>query len=289
MSRLRSIQSITPAPLTTEGEGVSIHRAFPNYSLSELDPFLLLDHMGPQELGPGEAKGFPDHPHRGFETVTYLLSGEFEHRDSFGHHGILRPGDVQWMRAGSGLVHSEVPGQSLIKNGGKMEGFQIWVNLPKRDKMKAPHYQELSADRIPSVMSADGKVEVKVIAGEALGVRGGVETHIPIQYLHLKLKPGAKHLQDLPKNLNAMLYVFAGGIDVNARNVPRFHLAALANDGDAIEFTAQEATQLLLLAGQPINEPVARYGPFVMNTRDELNQAFQDYRSGKMGSIAVGR
>ena len=280
---------MTPAPLVTDGEGVLIHRVFPNNQISEFDPFLLLDHMGPVELKPGEAKGFPDHPHRGFETVTYLLHGEFQHRDSFGHHGVLGPGDVQWMIAGSGLVHSEIPGDNLKKNGGRLEGFQLWVNLPKRDKMKAPHYQELSADRIPVAESTDGKVRVKVIAGQALGVNGAVETHIPIEYLHFKLAPGAKQVQELAKSLNAMLYVIGGKVEIGGRSVLEFHLAGLENDGEAVEFSSSTGAELLLLAAQPIHEPVARYGPFVMNTKDELYQAFEDYRTGKMGAITVGR
>jgi quercetin 2,3-dioxygenase len=289
MSGYRSIQRVTPAPLVTDGEGVLIHRVFPSSQITELDPFLLLDHLGPVELKPGEAKGFPDHPHRGFETVTYLLDGEFQHRDSFGHHGVLRPGDVQWMTAGSGLVHSEVPGDNLVKNGGKLQGFQLWVNLPKRDKMKPPHYQELSADRIPAATSADGKVRVKVIAGEALGVRGAVATHIPIEYLHFRLSPGAHHVQELPRNLNAMLYVISGAVQIGGRGVKEFHLAAFSNDGEAVEFSSSGNAEALLLAAQPIHEPVARYGPFVMNTKQELQQAFEDFRTGKMGSIALAR
>ena len=276
------------APLASDGDGVVIHRAFPNHELSELDPFLLLDHLGPVVLKPGEAKGFPDHPHRGFETVTYLLSGEFEHRDSFGHHGILHAGDVQWMTAGSGLVHSEVPGKELVKNGGKLEGFQLWVNLPSKDKMMAPRYQEFSAGGIPVAQSSDGKVEVKVIAGSALGVKGAVETHIPIECLHFKLQPGAVHVQEIAKGLNAMVYVIGGLLQTGDKTVPQFHLGLLGNDGsdgDAVEFQAAEATEFLLLAAQPIYEPVARYGPFVMNTQDELHQAFADFKSGKMGTL----
>ena len=284
MSRYRTIQRITAAPAVTDGDGVLIHRAFPSNQISELDPFLLLDHMGPMDLKPGEARGFPDHPHRGFETVTYLLAGEFQHRDSFGHAGVLHPGDVQWMTAGSGLVHSEVPGDSLVKNGGRMEGFQLWVNLPKRDKMKPPHYQEIGAALIP-VATAGDAVSVKVIAGEAAGVKGAVETHIPIQYLHFTLKAGAKYVHDVAAKLNAMVYVLKGSAVVAGKTVEKFHLAALANDGDAVEIGANEDAELLFLAAQPIHEPVARYGPFVMNTREELQQAFEDYRNGKMGTL----
>ena len=264
---------------------MAIHRAFPNNQLSELDPFLLLDHLGPMELKPGEARGFPDHPHRGFETVTYMLSGEFKHRDSFGHKGIIGPGAVQWMTAGSGLIHSEMPGDDIVKNGGRLEGFQLWVNLPKRDKMKAPRYQELPADRIPVAKSPDGAAEVRVVAGEALGIKGGVETHMPIQYLHFKLNAGAQVKHTIPRNLNAMIYTIKGAVSIDGKQVPEYNLAALANDADEIEASASEPAEFLLVAAEPIHEPVARYGPFVMNTQAELQQAFEDFRSGRMGSI----
>jgi redox-sensitive bicupin YhaK (pirin superfamily) len=266
-----------------EGEGVLVHRAFPNNQISELDPFLLLDHMGPMDLKPREAKGFPDHPHRGFETVTYLLAGEFQHRDSFGHRGELHAGDVQWMTAGSGLVHSEVPSENIVRNGGKLEGFQLWINLPKKDKMKAPHYQEVKASLIPKAFGEG--VEAKVIAGDALGVTGAVETHIPIQYIHFVLKAGAKVTHSVAAGLNAMVYVVKGAATVAGKEVQEYHLAALANDGDAVELGATEDTELLFLAAEPIGEPVARYGPFVMNTREELQQAFDDFRAGKMGTL----
>ena len=285
MATYRTLDRAIPAPLVSDGEGVLIHRAFPNHDLSEFDPFLLLDHLGPVDLKPGEAKGFPDHPHRGFETVTYLLSGEFEHRDSFGHHGVLKAGDVQWMTAGSGLVHSEVPGRSLVENGGRLEGFQLWVNLPKRDKMLAPRYQEYESSKIPTA-TGEG-VEIKVIAGDSLGVKGAVETHIPIQYLHFKLADGAKHIQEVPRGLNTMIYVISGGIFLDGGFIPEYHLAVLKNDADLVEFSASGDTQVLLLSAEPIHEPVARYGPFVMNTKDELAKAFEDYRAGRMGSINV--
>jgi redox-sensitive bicupin YhaK (pirin superfamily) len=284
MSRYRETRQILPAPLTSDGAGVSIHRAFPNNQLSELDPFLLLDHMGPMYPRPGEATGFPDHPHRGFETVTYMLHGEFRHRDSFGHSGVIGPGDVQWMTAGSGLVHSEMPGESVVKNGGRLEGFQLWVNLPAKDKMKAPRYQEISALHLPVARSSDGRVEVKIIAGDAMGQKGAVETQIPIQYLHIKLAAGAKFVQEVPSNLAAMLYVFEGSAEAGGVKAARFHLVELG-DGDSVEITSQETAELLLLAAQPIREPIARYGPFVMNTEAEVRQAFRDFREGRMGRI----
>ena len=289
MDSKRTLSRILEAPQAMEGEGVPIRRAFPSHEFGLLDPFLLFDHFGGVTLKPGEAKGFPDHPHRGFETVTYMLAGEFEHRDSFGHHGILKAGDVQWMTAGSGLVHSETPAKSMLENGGLLEGFQIWVNLPARDKMKAPHYQELSGANIPTARSEDGLAAVKVIAGSALGVKGAVETHIPIEYLHVRLQAGAVFTQALPANLNAMVYVFQGSVSVAGRNVPQYHVGEIATNGNSVTFEAAEPTDFLLLAAQPIKEPVARYGPFVMNTAAELQQAFEDYREGKMGSITVPR
>lgn len=281
----RSLQSLIEAALASEGEGVVIHRAFPTHSTGEIDPFLLFDHLGPIDLAPKEARGFPDHPHRGFETVTYLLNGEFEHRDSFGNHGLLGPGDVQWMTAGSGLVHSETPSRNLYENGGRLQGFQIWVNLPRKDKMKAPHYQEISHDKIP-VAQAEG-VECRIVAGQALGVQGAVQTHTPIQYLHFTLQAGAEVIQPAPATQNAMLYVIEGTGETLGTQVPRFHMAVFSPDGDAVQFRnpSAEPMQALLLTGEPLHEPVARYGPFVMNTREELQQAFDDYRAGRMGTL----
>ncbi|MGA2184854.1 MAG: pirin family protein [Bryobacteraceae bacterium] len=272
----RGILNVIPAVETLEGAGVRIHRAFPTRNFDYLDPFLLLDEMGPFDFAPGQSTGFPDHPHRGFETVTYLLDGQMEHRDSFGHHGRLNPGDVQWMTAGSGLVHSEMPGADLVKNGGLLHGFQLWVNLPKRDKMAAPRYQELKAADIPSAATPDGSVRVKVVAGESLGRRAAIGTHTPILYLHFTLQPGATHLQDVPRSWNAFAY-----------RIDRNELTIFAKNGDTVELTNPGDTpiELLLIAGEPIGEAVARYGPFVMNTKEELSQAFEDYRAGRMGAI----
>ena len=276
----RSVQRSVAALRTTEGAGVPIGRAFPTRSIEDLDPFLLLDHMGPITFKPGQNLGFPDHPHRGFETVTYLLSGQMEHKDSFGNRGFLEAGDVQWMTAGSGLVHSEMPGRDLVKNGGRLEGFQLWINLPKRDKMTPPRYQELKADQIPVAESPNGEVKVRVIAGESLGVKGAIESRTPILYLHLTLLPGASHVQAVPAAFNAFGYVIRGK--------EQGRVILFDHDGDEIrlENTSAEPLELLLIAGEPIQEPVARYGPFVMNTREELVQAFEDFRDGKMGTIS---
>lgn len=266
-----------------------IRRAFPTTRVEDLDPFLLFDHMGPVELAPGEALGFPEHPHRGFETVTYLLEGVMEHRDSFGNHGVLQPGDVQWMTAGSGLVHSEMPGADLVRNGGRLQGFQVWINLPQRDKMQPPRYQELKAAEIPFVENEDKTVRARVIAGEALGRKGAVATHTPILYVHYTLQPGASVTQRIPTNQNAMAYVIRGMAEFEglAKKAEEGRLAVFAGNGEEILISnsSDGPLDLLVLAGEPIGEPVERYGPFVMNTREELHQAFEDYRNGKMGVI----
>src|SRR5690348_14707879 len=195
---------------TLEGGGLLVQRPFPTASFSDFDPFLLLDEMGPMDVGPGEGKGAPDHPHRGFETVTYLLSGEMEHKDSSGRAGRLRSGDVQWMTAGSGVVHAEMPSAEFMRTGGRMHGFQLWVNLPQRDKMVKPRYQEIPSSRIPKATSADGLVSVSVIAGEAMGAKAVIETRTPIMYLHYRIKPGGVATQHVPHDYNAFAYVVDG-------------------------------------------------------------------------------
>jgi hypothetical protein len=256
----------------------------------QVDPFLLLDHLGPVTWGPGEGIGAPDHPHRGFETVTYLLSGEMQHKDSAGHSGSLRPGDVQWMTAGAGVVHSELPSDAFMKNGGTLQGFQVWVNLPARDKMMMPRYQDIPASRIPEATSADGKAKVRVIAGESLGQSAVIETHTPILYLHFTLQHGAEITQPVPENFNALAYVIRGELRAGdeGRLVREGQMASFGG-GDAVRLAvddkATEPADLLLLAGQPLNEPVERYGPFVMNTRQEIVQAIRDYNEGRLGKI----
>lgn len=287
---IRSVKSVTPAVATLEGAGFLVHRPFPSPSLDHLDPFLLLDEMGPSDLGPGEAKGAPDHPHRGFETVTYLLSGAMQHKDSQGNRGQLRPGDVQWMTAGSGVVHSEMPEPSFAASGGRMHGFQLWVNLPARDKMTKPRYQEIPAEGIPVAKSEDGKVTVHVIAGEALGQGAVIETRTPIFYLDCALEPGASLEQPAPPEFNVFAYVVEGeGIfGSNSRSARRHEMVQFAADGDAVRIEGAPGSPLrvLLIGGVPLNEPVARYGPFVMNTRAEIVQAFEDYQAGRLGEIA---
>jgi redox-sensitive bicupin YhaK (pirin superfamily) len=255
--------------------------------MMDLDPFLLLDQMGPTEFAPGEARGFPPHPHRGFETVTYLLSGEMQHRDSWGNRGVLRPGDVQWMTAGSGLVHSEMPGETLVKDGGRLHGFQLWVNLPRKEKMAAPRYQDTTSERIPVARDSSGSVAAKVIAGEALGVKGVIETRIPILYLHLKLESGAKHRQPIPQTENGLAFVISGNGNFSGQPASENQVVVFDRGGAEVEIanTGGNELSLLLIAGEPIGEPVARYGPFVMNRREELQQAVEDFHAGRMGEL----
>ncbi len=275
-----------PGHPTYEGEGFLVHRPFPSQELMDFDPFLLIDEMGPMDVAPGEAKGAPDHPHRGFETITYMLAGSFEHRDSQGHAGKLKPGDVQWMTAGSGLVHSETPEQEFAKSGGRMHGIQIWINLPKADKRMAPRYQEVPAAKIPSAEA--GGVKVRVIAGESMGVSAVIETRIPVTYLHFTLAPGVRFEQPLPASSNALAYVLSGAGIFNGERVTEHKMVAFGQNGDSVELVAapDEALEVLLLAAKPLHEPVARWGPFVMNTREEIIEAVEDYQAGRMGSIA---
>ncbi len=287
MTKSRSVRRIVPAVETLEGAGFLVHRPFPAGGLDQIDPFLLLDEMGPSELGPGEAKGAPDHPHRGFETVTYLLSGRMKHGDSRGNRGLLTPGDVQWMTAGSGVVHSEMPEAEFAARGGRMHGFQLWVNLPRKDKRMAPRYQEIPAAQIPVGRSADGRVTARVIAGEALGARAVIDTRTPIAYLDLSLEAGATHDQPLPEDFNAFAYVVEGrGSFGSEGTAARPHqLVLFGRDGDGVSLSAAPDSPLrvLLIAGRPIDEPVARMGPFVMNTRAELVEAYEDFQSGRLG------
>jgi redox-sensitive bicupin YhaK (pirin superfamily) len=281
----RSVDKVVTGTHTLEGAGFEVTRPFPTRTLDHVDPFLLLDEMGPTELKPGQAQGAPDHPHRGFETVTYVLEGEMEHKDSQGNAGSLGPGDVQWMTAGAGVVHAEMPSAAFQSTGGRMHGFQLWVNLPRRDKMMKPRYQELKAAQIP-VAEKDG-VRVKVIAGEALGVKAGIDTRTPIFYLHFTLAPGARHTQPVDPRYNALVWVVGGQATVHGRDVAKGQAALLARDGDEVvlENKTSVPADLLLLGGLPIEEPVARYGPFVMNEEREILEAIDDYRRGKLGRI----
>lgn len=288
----RPVARVFTAAQTQEGAGFHVNRPFPTRMMMDFDPFLLLDEMGPMQVAPGDAKGAPDHPHRGFETVTYLLAGEMEHRDSRGHAGKLTPGDVQWMTAGAGVIHSEMPSQAFQQRGGVMHGFQLWVNLPRTDKMMTPRYQELPAAGIPSATSEDGKVSVRVIAGEALGTRAAIETRTPILYQHFTLQPQGALDHSVPADFNVFAYVIDGEGQFGADATPAkthqmvvFGEAGEAGERVMVRNDSDKPLSFLLIGGKPLGEPVARYGPFVMNTESEIRQAILDFQAGRMGRI----
>jgi quercetin 2,3-dioxygenase len=286
----RRVARVVESVSTIEGGGFPVRRPFPIQGFSHFDPFLLIDHLGPVQWPPGGPLGAPDHPHRGFETVTYVLAGENEHRDSFGNADVLRPGDVQWMTAGGGVIHAEMPTERFHREGGNQEGFQIWVNLPAVDKMMTPRYQTLRASDIPQASTADGRVHARIIAGESLGKSARIDTRVPIQMLHFTIQPSGELLQPVPEEQSGLLYVFKGKATIGSdrREVAEGQAALLgAGDSVNISVSADETgpAEILLLSGKPLNEPVARYGPFVMNTREEIEQAFRDYQSGQFGLI----
>ena len=274
----RTITSVVPTHTVLEGGGFKVRRPAAMGRL--MSPFLLLDEMGPVDYGPGEAVGAPMHPHRGFETVTYLLSGGMQHADSAGNSGDLDPGDVQWMTAGRGIIHSELPQDHMMENGGRMHGFQIWVNLPAKDKMMKPRYQDIPSSEIPETSDDEGTVWAKVIAGRALGVEAVIDTVIPITLIHLRLKPGATYMQACETDHNVMLYAFGGSLKVAGKSLEDGGLGLLSS-GNSVTMTAgKKGAELLILGGPELGEPIARYGPFVMNTRQEIYQAVKDYNEG---------
>ncbi|HEY6793767.1 MAG TPA: pirin family protein [Kineosporiaceae bacterium] len=289
----RAVVSVTTAPSGFEGEGFPVRRAFAGVDLSRLDPFIHMDQMGEVEYAPGEPKGTPWHPHRGFETVTYIIDGAFVHRDSHGGGGMITDGDTQWMTAGSGLLHIETPPEELVVKGGIFHGIQLWVNLPRRLKFAPPRYQDIRGDQVALLSSPDGGALIRVIAGEVDGHAGPGITHTPIILLHATVAPGARLRLPWRRDFNALVYVLAGrGGAGTARRPIRTGQLALLGAGDTLTVDAareQEAAtpqlEVLVLGGQPIREPIAAYGPFVMNTRADLVQAFEDYQAGRLGTI----
>jgi quercetin 2,3-dioxygenase len=287
----RPVRRVVTAHRSLEGEGFQVRRPFPGMDLSLADPFLLLDHLGAVEYAPGEAKGAPWHPHRGFETVTYIIDGAFEHEDSTGGGGIIADGATQWMTAGAGVLHSELPTQELVTKGGLFHGVQLWVNLPRSLKWTPPRYQDIGPRDVGLVSSADGGALVRVIAGSLAGHDGPGVTWTPITYLHATLSPGAR--LDLPwsPEFNALVYVLGGRGTVGPSGTPleEGQLAVLGA-GSAITMQAAasqpvESWDVLVLGGLPIGEPVARYGPFVMNTRAEIIQAIEDFQAGRLATV----
>jgi len=293
VARPRPVKSVTFAPQGFEGEGFPVRRAFAGVLLEDLDPFIHLDQMGEVEYAQGEAKGTPWHPHRGFETVTYIIDGVFEHQDSNGGGGVITNGDTQWMTAGAGILHRERPPEWLVAQGGLFHGFQLWVNLPRAQKLAAPRYQDIRANEVALVRSPDGGALIRVIAGELGGHAGPGSTYTPMTLVHVTLSPGAKVSIPWRADYNALAYTLNGHGTVSAEQRPvGMGQLTVFGAGNTIELAASRVQEsrspsfdVVLLGGRPIREPVAWMGPFVMNTREEVIQAFDDYRLGRLGSI----
>lgn len=280
--RYRNVERLVKGVATADGAGVRLTRVLTQDLQRRLDPFLMLDAFR-NERAEDYIGGFPDHPHRGFETVTYMLAGRMRHRDSAGHEGLLGPGGAQWMTAGSGLIHSELPEQE----DGLMEGFQLWINLPASQKMVAPSYRDIPSTAIPEYLDATG-VRVRVIAGNSHGVVGAVtRPDTEPLYLDVHLPAGSEFVQEIPVGHHAFSYTYRGVAEIEGQAVGDRTMAILGNAGEAVRIKAQEATRLLLIAGRPLNEPIAQYGPFVMNTAEEIHQAFRDYERGAFHAVKV--
>ncbi|HJQ47619.1 MAG TPA: pirin family protein [Amycolatopsis sp.] len=293
----RPVRAVSTAPTGYEGEGFPVRRAFAGISSAVLDPFVHMDQMGEVEYAPGEPKGTPWHPHRGFETVTYILDGVFEHSDSQGGGGVITNGDTQWMTAGAGILHIEKPPEELVVSGGLFHGVQLWVNLPRASKFTPPRYQDIRATQAKLLSSADGGALLRVIAGDVDGHEGPGSTYTPITMIHATVSPGARLRVPWRTDFNALGYVLAGNGTVGADERP-IHKGQLAvfGEGGALTFgavtgqpVAEPNLEVLLLGGLPIREPVVQYGPFVMNTREEVAQAFEDYQAGRLGVIPADR
>ena len=290
---IRPVQRVTDAPASFEGEGFPVRRAFAGVPVAELDPFIHMDQMGEIEYAPGEPKGTAWHPHRGFETVTYMIDGTFQHQDSIGGGGLITNGSTQWMTAGSGILHIERPPDQLVASGGLFHGIQLWVNLPAADKWLDPRYQGIEADSVLLLTSPDGGTLVRVIAGDVAGHQGPGSTHTPISLVHVTLEPGAELVLPWPRGFNALAYALSGDGSTGSEARPlRTGQLAVFGPGDALAFRA-DATQesrhpaldVLILGGRPIGEPVYAHGPFVMNTRAEIIEAFEDFEAGKLGTV----
>ncbi len=297
VTRFRPVRRLTTAPSGYEGEGFPVRRAFAGVPQTELDPFVHLDQMGEVDYGPGEPRGTSWHPHRGFETVTYMIDGIFDHQDSNGGGGRITDGDTQWMTAGAGILHIEAPPESLVMSGGLFHGTQLWVNLPRAKKLSPPRYQDIRGKQAALLTTPDGGALIRVIAGTVAGHDGPGVTHTPITLAHVTVEPGAE--VDLPwqPGYNALVYALAGRGTVGVERRPiQLGQLAVHGPGDALRFAAERRQdshtpklELYVLGGQPIREPVAQYGPFVMNTRAELVQAFEDYQAGRLGVIPADR
>lgn len=289
----RTVKSVTTGPRGYEGEGFPVTRAFAGVHPTDLDPFIHMDQMGEVEYAPGEPRGTDWHPHRGFETVTYMIDGRFQHQDSHGGGGLIENGATQWMTAGSGILHIETPPAELVESGGTFHGIQLWVNLPRKDKFLKPKYQSLEGEQVTLLSSTDGGALLRIIAGDIDGHQGPGATFTPITFAHATIQPGAQLSTPWNTKFNALVYVLSGSgtVGADARPIKQGQLAVLGR-GDRITITASHAQdshrpalEVLLLGGQPIREPVFQYGPFVMNTRQEIIEAIEDFQSGAFGQI----
>jgi redox-sensitive bicupin YhaK (pirin superfamily) len=293
LARPRPVVSVTTAPRGFEGEGFPVRRAFAGVDPALLDPFIMMDQMGEVEYAPGEPKGTPWHPHRGFETVTYIMDGSFIHQDSHGGGGVITDGDTQWMTAGSGLLHIETPPEALVVSGGLFHGLQLWVNLPRTSKMAPPRYQDLRASDVVLLSSDDGGALLRVIAGEVGGHAGPGSTYTPMTMVHASIASGAEMTVPWRQDFNALVYVLSGTGTVGAegRPVKAGQLAVLGAGGsltvaaDPVQESRLSGLDVVILGGEPIREPIAWHGPFVMNTQRELLQAFEDFQAGRLGTV----
>ncbi|GAA2052214.1 MULTISPECIES: pirin family protein [Streptomyces] len=294
----RRVRTVVTAPTGFEGEGFPVRRAFAGINYRHLDPFIMMDQMGEVEYAAGEAKGTPWHPHRGFETVTYLLDGTFVHQDSEGGGGVIKDGDTQWMTAGSGLLHIEAPPEELVVSGGVFHGIQLWVNLPARSKMTNPRYQDIGGGNVKLLTSPDGGALIRLIAGDLDGHSGPGITHTPITLIHATVTAGAELTLPWRPDFNALGYVLAGrgSAGEERRPIELGQAVVFSTDGETITVRADgrqdshtPSLEVILLGGEPIREPMAHYGPFVMNSHAELSQAFEDFQAGRLGRVPATR
>ncbi|SHE62586.1 hypothetical protein SAMN02745225_01154 [Ferrithrix thermotolerans DSM 19514] len=291
--RWRKVYKVSTAPHGVEGAGFEVWRGFFGSTMQRTDPFIFLDQMGPVVYEPKEAKGAPWHPHRGFETVTYLTDGQMVHRDSQGGGGVISEGDTQWMTAGSGILHDELPSEKIIEKGGLSHGVQLWVNLPRSKKWSPPRYQAIEKSDLALLTNEDGSCLIRLIAGELDGHRGAGSTHTPITYAHVTMYPDSQLRLEWNPAYNALAYILEGEGWAGHERAPfRSHQLVDFGDGDAIllqskkeQSSSTKAVEILLLGGQPIREPVVHYGPFVMNTKEEIVEAIEDYQRGRMGTV----
>ncbi|WP_069813450.1 pirin family protein [Streptomyces sp. TP-A0874] len=289
----RPVRAVSTAPSGFEGEGFPVRRAFAGIHYRNLDPFIMMDQMGEVDYAAGEPKGTPWHPHRGFETVTYIIDGAFIHRDSHGGGGAITDGDTQWMTAGSGLLHIETPPEELVMSGGLFHGLQLWVNLPAKDKMLAPKYQDIRGGQVRLLTSEDGGALIRLIAGDIAGHEGPGATHTPITMIHASVSPGARLTLPWRADFNALAYGLAGsGTAGEGRRPFKSGQAVVFGAGDSMTVRADDSQdsrsenlEVVLLGGRPIREPMMQYGPFVMNTHAELAQAFEDFQAGRLGTV----